>query len=77
MTYTEDDLTPWFPPNVKPVRKGVYETDLSLDTPNYQYWNGKYWCYCCSTPERAAHEANSQYRSSHQRLPWRGLNKHP
>jgi hypothetical protein len=76
-TYTEKDLTPWFPPEVKPVRTGVYETDLSLGKPTYQHWTGKYWCYYCSNPEAAALDKNSQLRSSRQRSPWRGLNKQP
>ena len=35
-------LTPWYPPDVKPVRKGLYivgSDRLSV----MMYWDGRYW----------------------------------
>jgi len=45
MTYTDDDLTPWFPPDVKPVHEGVYEikSDTSIRMNGYSQWDGKQW----------------------------------
>ena len=42
-------MTPWFPPHIKPVHKGLYEikfTDMNLkgvDDPMYATWNGLRW----------------------------------
>jgi hypothetical protein len=36
-------LTDWFPPDVKPVRAGVYEIDRGMKRDCYSYWNGEAW----------------------------------
>ena len=39
-------LTPWFGPEIKPVRIGMYECEMcAKHTPpsNLHYWNGKEW----------------------------------
>ena len=38
-------LTDWFPPDIKPCRKGVYETWFRWSAKNsgYSYWNGTSW----------------------------------
>jgi hypothetical protein len=66
----EQQLTPWFPADVKPVRKGVYERAFfAREFPSY--WNGKQWGVCCFDRDDAYDYR--QHRSEHQRLPWRGL----
>jgi hypothetical protein len=69
-------LTPWFPGDVKPVRPGVYMQWCGLELEvGYQYWNGEFWGFWCSTVEAA-----SQYKNtcaSTQDEPWRGLMEEP
>ena len=71
-----DALTPWYPPHIKPVRVGVYETDSEINHfPGaegcYQHWDGQVWGYCahridyCLTADIA--------QSRHQSPRWRGL----
>ena len=40
-------MTKWFPPHLKPVRKGVYEVKFtpknSSESYMYAAWNGKRW----------------------------------
>lgn len=39
-------LTDWFPPEIKPVRVGVYqvgETEGLSDPDGYSYWDGFHW----------------------------------
>lgn len=67
-------LTPWFPPEVKPVRFGIYER-LWSDGPLYALWNGKHWKTSWGTPDVAAR--NSSIGSGVQNLPWRGLAEKP
>lgn len=72
MTYTEDDLTPWFPPDVKPARIGLYQRDWKneIATATPDYFDGTNWFAtnafrCASLTPLAI------------KLPWRGLNKQP
>ncbi len=40
------NMTPWFPPDIKPVRKGVYLVSFNSHDPMqklYAAWNGKRW----------------------------------
>lgn len=72
MTYTEDDLTPWFPADVKPVRPGLYQRKWPVlryrDIPDY--FDGERWFAVngsgCISITPFTHP-----------LPWRGLNKQP
>lgn len=72
----DDDFTPWYPPEVKPVRVGVYERDM-LHTGNgrFSFWTGKFWGGWGMTPEIA--ERNKKFCSSMQDQSWRGLKRHP
>lgn len=70
------NLTPWYPPHIKPVPVGVYETDSETHSvPCYQHWDGKVWGYCahrmdfCLTADIA--------QSRHQAPRWRGLANPP
>ena len=64
-----DTLTPWYPPHIKPVRVGVYETNTRIG--RYQHWNGKFWGLFDPDAELAAdsHDCRSFYQSPS----WRGL----
>ena len=72
--FAAENLTPWFPAYVLPVRPGVYETNLFLGRTVYQKWNGKYWCFSGRTVDDAN---NQQGRSAFQYVGWRGLNRNP
>ena len=64
-------LTPWYPPHIKPVRVGVYET---LRKGCFQYWNGEWWGYWSSTKKDAFGLNGGKSVFQHPR--WRGL-AHP
>lgn len=66
-------LTPWFPGDVKPARKGVYERDF----PNgslYSRWNGRHWIFGYYAVEHAATRVG---KSLYQTKRWRGLSSNP
>lgn len=68
-----DKLTPWFPPHIKPVRVGVYETDAMDDAPCYQHWNGYIWGPCYGNIEGASRWAESRLWIQSAR--WRGISQ--
>ena len=72
MTYTEEQLTEWFPPEVKPVHVGVYQRHYH-DVSWYCYWDGKY--FSCGTGY--AKYAHIESASMNQALKWRGLKQQP
>ena len=42
------ELTPWYPPEVRPVRPGWYacqQCTISHSWRNRHYWNGKRWLH--------------------------------
>lgn len=64
-------LTPWYPPEVKPVRVGVYESITSAP-PWFRYWDGSHWHWGARTVEEAFknREACTVVREA-----WRGLTR--
>ena len=73
----QDTLTPWYPPHIKPVHVGVYETDAEPnDFPGsgscYQYWDGSLWGYCSDKTDFFLCP-NDGYVSRYQSPRWRGL----
>jgi len=70
-------MTPWFPPHIKPVRKGVYEVingyRLSHTLPIYARWDGLEW----SNSSYHAHHPELHYTSyrAYQNKYWRGFTK--
>ena len=38
-------LTPWYPPHIKPVRAGVYNASIFKDEEMLRYWDGKNWSW--------------------------------
>ncbi|CFB63115.1 hypothetical protein LMG16407_03190 [Pandoraea apista] len=69
----QNEHTEWFPPEVQPVHKGVYEKqNTSTGTLFFAYWNG-YWGPGAPFPE-VAHMYRWQV-SVRPNWPWRGLAK--
>jgi hypothetical protein len=68
----EKDLTPWFPPEVKPARPGVYLSTLVKSEVYYRRWDGESWYTGNTTPQMAACE----WIPVKYPLHWRGL-AHP
>lgn len=74
-------LTPWFTAEsgVKPVRKGVYQTQLlysysnSVISNGYSRWTGRRWCDTNTSAEDAA---NDEVPGG-QKKNWRGLAQEP
>ena len=72
---TKPKLTEWFPPEVKPVRVGVYEVD---HPPGrwFRKWDGKTWLCGSKAPQRAA-KNTLQLDHPSDRRSWRGLAEEP
>jgi hypothetical protein len=65
-------MTEWYPANIKPVHRGVYEK-LDVEGKNgYQRWNGAFWSTWCNSPQVAE---MSDDMSLFQNDPWRGFTK--
>lgn len=69
-------LTPWFPPKVKPVRKGVYIASVARST-FYRYWNGHRWYFGADTVSGAAKERRAWPARYQGAIAWRGLASDP
>lgn len=72
--------SPWFPPEVKPVRKGVYQVkDIDSLFPEYRwfaFWNGKSFGHRCIDCNRAYR--NRDFFTTRRGLTtWRGLARNP
>lgn len=68
------NLTPWFPGNVRPKRRGVYKTwDKGLRQSFYNYWDGKKWNGGWGTAEDAARFGDRRCDDPVDK--WRGLAK--
>jgi hypothetical protein len=75
-----EEKTDWYPPEIKPVRVGVYETLTAEenqwgDAPHYNYWDGEDFCISGTTLERAL--LYKGHGHSLFTLYWRGLSKEP
>ena len=66
---SEQKLTPWFPPAVKPVRRGVYETEF-CGVPGFSRWTGEKWANQAGSPSRALEQ---HVAGAWQAKGWRGL----
>ena len=66
-------LTEWYPPDVKPIRPGVYEATINKPHNKFRWyakWTGYAWSEGVSTIKEAAKEDTI---SSFQNKHWRGL----
>lgn len=91
MTCTDDDLTPWFPPDVKPVHEGVYQVNdgyVGVEDRSFAYWDGARFKYRTFSSDPAKNEwclgaIDRAYAKKHDYTAypsfayWRGLNKQP
>lgn len=71
----EQELTEWFPEDVKPNFIGVYEVKplYKGESGTYAYWAGEGWLpYHCSVYD-AYENRNYDPLSRHQDKVWRGL----
>ena len=70
MTYTEDQMTPWFSGDVKPARDGVYQRQYDGQIIYSKYVGGE-WHVGKKDPLKAHYSINYSIFTS---LLWRGLN---
>ena len=71
-------LTDWFPPDVKPVYIGVYQTKMTgtdgfIHKQKFSLWTGEKWMDSAIT---VTHAANRRFIGFQQKK-WRGLAKKP
>ena len=71
-------ITPWFPPNTKPTRRGVYLTSMNPSATAvrgfwFQYWSGTYWKTRSDTV-LGAYKLKA-FKSQHQEVYWKGMEK--
>lgn len=67
-------LTPWFPGNVKPVHKGIYLRTNHNGRQFYSKWDCEFWC-AYATNFAVAQEFTKA--SMFQDWKWRGLAQDP
>jgi hypothetical protein len=69
-------MTPWFPPHIKPARKGVYQIKFTAerwsegDDLIYATWNGLMWSHASYKKRDDFHK---QFYGSVQDKYWRGF----
>ena len=71
-------LTPWFPADVQPVRRGLYEVQTDdFEAPNYRVWLGDGWSGTYGSPRnyRDARPLTERAIYPPTATPWRGLLK--
>lgn len=69
----EDQLTPWFPAEVKPVRIGFYQTMFgSTLSEGYSFWDGKNWWCQYKGLDRAIFWGSRDGKGDQTKI-WRGL----
>lgn len=69
-------LTPWYPPSVKPMRPGVYQTTFfpyCVWLKLYSRWSGTCWFWQCPNKRDAATTTKVGDQDKH----WRGLAEEP
>ena len=74
----ERKLTPWFPPEVLPVRIGEYNASTSHNAALRRWWDGKVWSECYrSWDPKDFKEARKQLATDCGSIYWRGLAQDP
>jgi hypothetical protein len=65
-------LTPWFPPDTKPVRPGIYMVEATNLW--WRYWDGERWHFGVSVSEEvpAPTRASKWNIAPNQNVAWRG-----
>lgn len=75
---SEQKLTEWFPADVKPVRRGVYEVRWGWtfrDGGGYCHWDGRTWGNTFFKVDRAP--GRGETITAKQDKGWRGLAEKP
>lgn len=74
--WTDEDMTPWFDPHIKPAKRGVYEVEsvAQIGQTFWAKWDGEYWS-AVKTHHAAARV--ERIKSHEQNRKWRGLCKKP
>lgn len=68
-------LTDWYPGDVKPYRKGVYERKYKYGK-SYNYWDGKNWFIGAANVIAAlSYKYHKHGISCAGNVPWRGVRK--
>jgi hypothetical protein len=67
-------MTPWFPPNIKPMHVGVYPAAISVDR-GFAHWNGRKWGCLWATKKHA--KSAPAYDLARQDKSWRGFTEKP
>lgn len=70
------ELTEWFPPDIKPIYRGVYEVKAISPWSKfsvYSWWTGCAWLEVQSTPYQAQKTYNYVPLTNFQHRQWRGL----
>jgi len=79
MKRAAEKVTPWFPPDVKPLSDkehiGPYETEERMIGTWYRYWDGKRWGAGCNTIPGAIDLKDISFACQYNR--WRGLSRNP
>jgi len=77
-------VTPWFPPEIKPVHVGIYHRQLAHTSRNgdlvvFAYWDGTHWLIPSADPGVASDPWRPRVidQSYLFALPWRGLAEKP
>ena len=66
------NMTPWFPPDIKPVHKGVYlvKFNASQQQEMYATWNGRRWSAVSYAQKDVWHR---RFIGAYQDKYWRGF----
>jgi len=65
------NMTPWFPPSIKPVHVGEYEI---VNEGIRAWWNGTEWSqWYFPDPTSASREFHQKRTSPIQEITWRGI----
>jgi hypothetical protein len=70
-----DERTAWYPSEVKPARRGVYERHFGTIGVRFAYWNGKFWGGFANVHRHAVR--NRHTPTAHEVALWRGLARKP
>lgn len=55
-------ITQWFPADIKPVYKGLYDVKLDETYHTKLYWNGQRWCFSLKPPHTPMCVQNREWR---------------
>lgn len=72
-------LTPWYPPEITPIRIGFYQIDLygeEADKLRISHWNGEKWSWFGKDIEEVKFNGYLERRNS-AKFKWRGLARRP